>query len=795
MNRGKHGRMTLSVVLVAVMALVLQGCGGDDNGVEQDLRDQIAMLEGQLSGAETAKAAADAARMTAEAAATDAMAAQTDAEAERDAANIAKGAAEQAQATAEATQMTAEEAQTAAEAAQMTAEAAQAAAVQAQAVAEAERDAATGTLSAAEMARDAAKDAEATAKVAEAEANAAKMAAEGERDDSNAAKMAADAAQAAAEMERDAANAAKMMAEEAQMDAAAGQAAAEKAAMDAAAAQATAEKAAADAMAAQMAAEKTAMDAMAAQATAEKTAMDAQAAQAAAEKAAADAKSAQTAAEMERDNYKQMLTELQGEVGDTQTVQDNAALKDLLAALMSVTDANTTTDGDQSNRAGNPTLTVPAAPSALGPTTVEATSDGMLVIKATDYDTEMPADAIDGWRGAELKGSTAGNEGDTLVLYSDIGNDGSESLLDRYMSSLPRPSAPRSWAIDNNDTDDNNDTTDVINTDNDISWTVVTRPDDTSAVSGTSTAAMVTFMGSVHNIPGTFSCPGNTTACVAPVRYSDGKVATGAGTVTGDWNFIPDEGVATYTDDTSYLAFGWWLNKGDDGKPDDVRLLMSATGLGEERAEASTSGAMLRGSATYEGGAAGKYAIASQANDSYEGGHFTAMATLTADFDVDLSTASPLENDRDGIALSGMIDNFMTGSTSRPNWTVELMADRNRNTSTDPAAVVAAAGIQPLADLGSDLVADADANVTGDQSRLTTEWSTGVAQTGTGTWTAKFYDGRAAVAPDDDTVIDNLVGNTMLPMAVVGTFNAHIGGTGAGAVGRIQGSFGANKAE
>ena len=88
MNRGKHGRMTLSVVLVAVMALVLQGCGGDDNnGVEQDLRDQVAMLEGELSDAETAKAAADAARMTAEAAATDAMAAQTAAEAERDAAN------------------------------------------------------------------------------------------------------------------------------------------------------------------------------------------------------------------------------------------------------------------------------------------------------------------------------------------------------------------------------------------------------------------------------------------------------------------------------------------------------------------------------------------------------------------------------------------------------------------------------------------------------------------------------------------------------------------------------------
>ena len=209
----------------------------------------------------------------------------------------------------------------------------------------------------------------------------------------------------------------------------------------------------------------------------------------------------------------------------------------------------------------------------------------------------------------------------------------------------------------------------------------------------------------------------------------------------------------------------------------------------------STSGAMLRGSATYEGGAAGKYAMASQTDETYEGGHFTATATLTADFDVDLTTVSPLENDRDGIALSGMIDNFMTGSTSRPDWTVELMADANRNTSTEPADVAAAAGIQPLANLGSALDADADATTTDViESRLTTEWSTGVAQTGTGTWTANFRDGRT-VAPDADTAITDVAGNTMLPMAVVGTFNAHIGGTGAGAVGRIQGSFGANKAE
>ena len=43
----------------------------------------------------------------------------------------------------------------------------------------------------------------------------------------------------------------------------------------------------------------------------------------------------------------------------------------------------------------------------------------------------------------------------------------------------------------------------------------------------------------------------------------------------------------------------------------------------------------LRGTATYKGAAAGKYAIPSTDADTYEGGHFTAMATIEADFDVD----------------------------------------------------------------------------------------------------------------------------------------------------------------
>ena len=41
----------------------------------------------------------------------------------------------------------------------------------------------------------------------------------------------------------------------------------------------------------------------------------------------------------------------------------------------------------------------------------------------------------------------------------------------------------------------------------------------------------------------------------------------------------------------------------------------------------------VEGSATYKGGAAGKYAILSTTDESASGGHFTANATLRANFD------------------------------------------------------------------------------------------------------------------------------------------------------------------
>ena len=494
--------------------------------------------------------------------------------------------------------------------------------------------------------------------------------------------------------------------------------------------------------------------------------LDAEAARAAAaEQAAKDAEAAQAEAEQQAAALQtqinglrmQLGLEADGDLGDD--IADlQAEVERLQAALQARIDAANAAEAakasddakellnmalpdvnvDRDGTSGDPIS--PVAPTVE----LSVSNDGMLMAEATGYTmSDMAPDMIEGWRGAMLTNMG----GDTAVVYSDIGNDGTQTLLDRYASNLPTATSPRTWTVGAE-----------ANAANQIVWSIVTRPDDTSVVSGPVTAPMVTFMGNVHNIPGTFSCAGAVADCVAPVRYSDGEVAT---TATGTWSFVPDEGALTYTDDPNYLTLGWWLDYGEDGKPDTLRLIADDTNLGAERSAGDTSGATIRGSATYSGAAAGKYAMASGTADTYEGGHFTAMATLMVDFDADLDP-NTAGNDRSGVAISGMIDNFMTGETARTDWSVALSVDNDADGTND---------VLPVASL---------VGATG--ARMLAEWSTGTAQNGTGTWDPTWHDGQ-------DTAR-----GAVHPAAVTGTFNAHIG-PGDGAVGRIQGAFGANKTD
>ena len=628
-------------------------------------------------------------------------------------------------------------AQAMAEAAQMTAEEAAMDAQAAQATAETQRDEAYRLQGMAETAKMVAEQAAADAMQAEMDAQAAQ-------------KVAEDALAAANQTAADNA-AARDAALKAQMDAETARDNALKAQMDAETARDTALKAQMDAETARDTALKAQMDAETARDTALKAQMDAETARDSALKAQMDA-------EDKAAMYKRQLDALQGTVDTGDMADANAAAKALLTALMD-------SDPETPNAGNDSGLGAPHGTNAAAG--VEVSSEGMLMVEVEGYSTSgtAPDMMIEGWRGVMLSRGNSDGTMDTAAVYTNIGDDGMASLLDRYTSTLPTAAASRSYLVGGT-VGATSEVTDEAANATTIPWDEVMRPDDMTTASGPSTDPITMFKGSVHGIPGTFSCNAvDSGLCTAPQRYSDGTVngaTTGLPTSRAvAWSFVPDEGVPLYTDDPTYLTLGWWVDKDVAGNAEDFREFALATGLAAARTTANTLGSAERGAATYRGAAAGQYAIASATADSYEGGSFTAMATLMVDLDANLA-ATDGTNDRNGVALSGMIDNFLTGGTSRPDWSVKLMVDDN---GTDGDAVM------PLANLVPTLAGDAATD-----PRHMTEWSTGGAAKGTGSWTATFYGGT-------DTA--NIAG---VPDAATGTFNANISD-----VARIRGAFGAMK--
>ncbi len=180
--------------------------------------------------------------------------------------------------------------------------------------------------------------------------------------------------------------------------------------------------------------------------------------------------------------------------------------------------------------------------------------------------------------------------------------------------------------------------------------------------------------GEHSGVPGTYSCaPAIGYACAVEFQFDNytlgGATANNnilSGTNYATWRFTPDDPdqrVAADADN-AFVTYGYWIKKSADGKW-DVSAFHN-----NHRGEAKTisglnSDAKLVGTATYNGGAAGVYAL------SAEAGTFTADAQLVADF----SSNSALV---DGVlSVTGTIDKFMTkgftGGDSMPrDWSVEL---------------------------------------------------------------------------------------------------------------------------
>ena len=245
----------------------------------------------------------------------------------------------------------------------------------------------------------------------------------------------------------------------------------------------------------------------------------------------------------------------------------------------------------------------------------------------------------------------------------------------------------------------------------------------------------INILGSFHGVSGTYTCVptgGHCAATVAATGFTLGFVDEGTTTGAGTWTFKPSNPDAKVmsVDDMVYASYGWWLHKSEDGATYTASAFATARG----NVDAASGITALRGTATYMGGAAGKYALSSSTGGENDAGHFTARATLEADFNADM--------------ISGTIDNFMGADGESRDWSVEL-----KKSGVGDTGIIT----------GSD--------GTGDP--METVWTIGGTAAGAdGRWSGTLYDNG------DDNV----------PQVATGTFHSIYGRDG-----RMVGAFGANK--
>ncbi len=130
----------------------------------------------------------------------------------------------------------------------------------------------------------------------------------------------------------------------------------------------------------------------------------------------------------------------------------------------------------------------------------------------------------------------------------------------------------------------------------------------------------------------TFDGAAGTLVCqLTPCTISVAGVTSG----TGSWQFTPGDAVTVPVRDKDYVTFGWW-SKGEGDL--NVALQSDVLWAGSDSYMSEHVG-QLEGTATYTGGAAGRYEDrdhnAQTPSRTVTRGPFTGTVSLTADFDVD----------------------------------------------------------------------------------------------------------------------------------------------------------------
>ena len=249
--------------------------------------------------------------------------------------------------------------------------------------------------------------------------------------------------------------------------------------------------------------------------------------------------------------------------------------------------------------------------------------------------------------------------------------------------------------------------------------------------------------GAYDGAMGTYRCNGGAQCTVT--LDENGKITA----MSMGWIFTPDPDATVDVLDDDYLHYGFWLKKTTDDEG-AVTYNEVETYAGSS-VPVSGNLAAVMGRATYEGSAAGVYAIRTRYDPNTgelvnaNSGHFAADARLTATFG---QTAERDIAPNQLYMLTGMIGNFVLSGEEDNDWSVMLAG-----------AIDMAAGTA----LGT-----AEGGVTGQN----------------GSFNAVFHGSVEPVDHDDDS---NTPAVAPRPHTAVGEFNASFGN------GSVAGAFGARK--